>query len=170
MSIDTTLTQYTRFQSVKKGEEWVLSLLLSFPLSWHSCCSWQNSYRDAPLQAAPCIKVLLLILHRSEAMDGYVFNRGLSARHFSHPEECRKQQSNAKQPSTKVRMRGRQGKQLCPGCWKCRYSCQLNETIHPPILCPDSPFELQNNDLTPVPTGKATQRRTEGRRCSGWGR
>lgn len=73
--------------------------------------------------------------------------------------------------STKVRMRGRQGKQLRPGCWKCCYSCQLYETIHPPILCPDSPFELQNNDLTQVPTGKATsQRRTERRRCSGWGR
>lgn len=70
--------------------------------------------------------------------------------------------------STKVRMRGRQSKQLCPSCWKCCYSCQLYETIHPPILCPDSPFELQNNDLTHVPTGKATsQRRTEGRRCSG---
>lgn len=66
--------------------------------------------------------------------------------------------------STKVRMRGRQGKQLRPGCWKCCYSCQLYETIHPPILCPDSPFELQNNDLTQVPTGKATsQRRTVGR-------
>lgn len=67
--------------------------------------------------------------------------------------------------SAEVRMRGRQGQQLCPGCWRCRYSCQLYETIHPPILCPDSPFELQNNDPTRLPTGKATsQRRTEGRR------
>lgn len=67
--------------------------------------------------------------------------------------------------SAKVRMRGRQGQQLRPGCWRCRYSCQLYETIHPPILCPDSPFELQNNDPTRSPTGKATsQRRTEGRR------
>lgn len=73
--------------------------------------------------------------------------------------------------SAEVRMRGRQGQQLCPGCWRCRYSCQLYETIHPPILCPDSPFELQNNDLTRLPTGKATsQRRTEGRRDREWGR
>lgn len=50
--------------------------------------------------------------------------------------------------SAEVRMRGRQGQQLCPGCWSCCYRCQLYETIHPPILCPDSPFELQNNDPT----------------------
>lgn len=83
--------------------------LLFFPaffLSWPSCCSWQNSYRDVPLQAALCIKVLLLILHRSEAMDGYVFNRGLSARHFSHPEQCRKQQSNAKHQGEDERKTG----------------------------------------------------------------
>lgn len=47
--------------------------------------------------------------------------------------------------SAEVRIRGRQGQQLVPGCCYC---CQLYETIHPPILCPDSPFELQNNDPT----------------------
>lgn len=73
--------------------------------------------------------------------------------------------------SAEVRMRGRQGQQLRPGCWRCRYSCQLYETIHPPILCPDSPFELQNNDLTRWPSGKATsQRMTEGRRDRDGGR
>ena len=67
--------------------------------------------------------------------------------------------------SAEVRMRGRQGQQLCPGCWSCCYCCQLYETIHPRILCPDSPFELQNNDPTWSPTGKATsQGRTEGGR------
>lgn len=67
--------------------------------------------------------------------------------------------------SAEVRMRGRQGQQLHPGCWSCCYCCQLYETIHPPILCPDSPFELQNNDPTWSPTGKATfQGRTEGGR------
>lgn len=51
--------------------------------------------------------------------------------------------------SAEVRMRGRQGQQLRPGCWsRCCCRCQLCETIHPPIPCPDSPFELQNNDPT----------------------
>lgn len=52
--------------------------------------------------------------------------------------------------SAEVRMRRRRGQQLRPGC------CQLYQAIHPPILCPDSPFELQNNDPTRSPTGKAT--------------
>lgn len=73
--------------------------------------------------------------------------------------------------SAEVRMRGRQGQQLRPGCWSCCYCCQLYETIHPPILCPDSPFELQNNDPTWSPTGKATsQGRTEGGRDREGGR
>lgn len=73
--------------------------------------------------------------------------------------------------SAEVRMRGRQGQQLRPSCWSCCYCCQLYETIHPPILCPDSPFELQNNDPTWSPTGKATsQGRTEGGRDREGGR
>lgn len=67
--------------------------------------------------------------------------------------------------SAEVRMRGRKAQQLRPGRCCCCYCCQLYETIHPPILCPDSPFELQNNDPTWSPTGKATsQGRTEGGR------
>lgn len=170
MSVDITLTEHTRLQTWgKKREDWVLPFALSFfsspgplaaadkthtemfpfrQLSVSKCCSSSftglKPWMDMFLTGV-CLRGTLVILSSAE--------------------------NNRVMLSTMVRMRGRQGKQLRPGCWKCCYSCQLDETIHPPILCPDSPFEQQNNDLTQVPTGKATsQRRTEGRRCSGWDR
>lgn len=92
-------------------------------------------------------------------MDGYVFNRGLSARHFSHPEQRTKQQSNAKRRGEDEREKGASSSVLAAG--DAAAAASSARQFIPQSCVQTTRLSFKIMIRTRSPTGKATSQRND---------